>query len=68
MKDDAFRFTAFDLILSDFDKTLLFDAGSIWGLFWVVNGYYGQSCITLPMISFMISVVPPPMLRIRESR
>ena len=27
-----------------------------------------QNCATLPMISFMISVVPPPMLRIRESR
>jgi hypothetical protein len=44
-ENDAFRFTAFDLGLFDFDKTLLSNAGSIWGLFWVVNGYFGQSCI-----------------------
>jgi len=47
---------------------------------WSNNSKYGQSsrlgsgwnirynCATLLMISFMISVVPPPMLRIRESR
>ncbi len=32
------------------------------------GGYIRYNCATLLMISFMISVVPPPMLRIRESR